>query len=57
MIKFRVSYLLVNNNTHITEKIDEGIVTAVGHGQPMATEPDNIDVLITKHRIQNQQLI
>ena len=47
MIKFHVSSW-VNNNTYITKKIDEGIVAAVRHGQPVTTEPDNVDVLITK---------
>ena len=35
--------------THIAEKVDEWVVAAVGHGQPVTTEPDNVDVLVTEN--------
>ena len=34
--------------TYIAEEVDEGIVAAVGHGQPVAAEPDNVDIRIAR---------
>jgi hypothetical protein len=36
--------------TYITEKVYEGVVAAVGHGEPVATEPDDVDVRVAKSR-------
>lgn len=30
--------------THIAQQVDEGVVGAVGHSEPVAAEPDDVDV-------------
>jgi hypothetical protein len=32
--------------TYIVNAVDEGIVAAVAHGQPITTEPDDVDVAV-----------
>ena len=31
---------------YVAEEVDEGVVAGVGHGQPVAAEPDHVDVRI-----------
>ena len=38
-----------NKKTYVEKKIDEGIVAAVGHGQPVHAEPDDVDVRISEN--------
>ena len=38
----------MNVFTHVTEEVDEWVVAAVGHGQPVAAEPDNVDVRVAE---------
>ena len=35
-------------HTYVTEEVDEGVVAGVGHGEPVAAEPDDVDVRIAK---------
>ena len=41
-------------HTHIAKEVDEGIVAAVGHCQPVATGPDDVDVRVAKTNILTQ---
>ena len=46
----RLKLKLFNHSLHtyITEEVDEGVVAGVGHGEPVAAEPDDVDVRITE---------
>ena len=33
-------------STYIAEEVDEGVVAAIGHGQPVQTEPDDVNVRV-----------
>jgi hypothetical protein len=41
--RFQLRVVLV---TYIVNAVDEGIVAAVAHGQPITTEPDDVDVAV-----------
>lgn len=32
--------------TYVEEEVDEWVVAAVGHGEPVHAEPDNVDVWV-----------
>ena len=42
----QLSVRLGKTCTHIAQQVDEGVVGTVGHGQPVAAEPDDVDVWI-----------
>lgn len=35
-------------NTYIAEEVDKWVVATVGHGQPVGSKPDNVDVWIAE---------
>ena len=39
--------MIIDHHTYIKQKIDEWIVAAVGHCQPVHAEPDDVDVWIS----------
>ena len=46
---------LLDRSTYAVNSIDEGIVTTVAHGQPMAAEEDDVDVSIAEKRFNFRQ--
>ena len=42
-----VTTIIIDHHTYIKQKIDEWIVAAVRHRQPVHAEPDDVDVWIS----------
>ena len=36
--------------THIAEEVYEWVVAGVRHGEPVTTEPDDVDVRVTENK-------